>query len=144
MKQFVVFGLGSFGSAVATTLTDLGHEVLGVDNDPDAIQVSRENAIKNNTGENTNFEEWSVAELLEDGIESQLVVANIIAPILQTLFSDGMSGLGSPGGSLILSGILKEQLPGIKDQLKNGKFLIKAELENEGWYALWGEKILEK
>ncbi len=31
MKQFIVLGLGRFGSAVATTLTELGHEVLGVD-----------------------------------------------------------------------------------------------------------------
>jgi len=37
MKQFVVFGLGSFGSAVATTLIDLGHEVLGVDNDEEKV-----------------------------------------------------------------------------------------------------------
>ncbi len=37
MKQFVVFGLGSFGSAVATTLVELGHEVLGVDNDEEKV-----------------------------------------------------------------------------------------------------------
>ena len=37
MKQFVVFGLGSFGSAVATTLIALGHEVLGVDNEEDKV-----------------------------------------------------------------------------------------------------------
>lgn len=37
MKQFVVFGLGSFGAAVATTLVDLGHEVLGVDNDEEKV-----------------------------------------------------------------------------------------------------------
>ena len=37
MKQFVVFGLGSFGSAVATTLIDLGHEVLGVDSDEEKV-----------------------------------------------------------------------------------------------------------
>jgi len=37
MKQFVVFGLGSFGAAVASTLIDLGHEVLGVDNDGEKV-----------------------------------------------------------------------------------------------------------
>lgn len=37
MKQFVVFGLGSFGSAVATALVELGHEVLGVDSDEEKV-----------------------------------------------------------------------------------------------------------
>ena len=31
MKQFVVIGLGRFGSAVAKTLYDMGYEVLGID-----------------------------------------------------------------------------------------------------------------
>jgi len=37
MKQFIVLGLGRFGSAVATTLVELGHEVLGVDNDEEKV-----------------------------------------------------------------------------------------------------------
>lgn len=31
MKSFLVLGLGRFGTSVATTLTDLGHDVYGVD-----------------------------------------------------------------------------------------------------------------
>ncbi|GAI42768.1 unnamed protein product, partial [marine sediment metagenome] len=42
MKQFIVLGLGRFGSAVATTLVELGYEVLGVDSDPERV-----NALKN-------------------------------------------------------------------------------------------------
>jgi trk system potassium uptake protein TrkA len=34
----LVIGLGRFGSALAETLTDLGHEVLGVDADPRIVQ----------------------------------------------------------------------------------------------------------
>jgi trk system potassium uptake protein len=37
-KQVLVIGLGRFGSAVATTLTNLGHEVLGVDDDEREVQ----------------------------------------------------------------------------------------------------------
>ena len=37
MKQFIVLGLGRFGSAVATTLIELGHEVLGVDSDEERV-----------------------------------------------------------------------------------------------------------
>ena len=42
MKQFIVVGLGRFGSAVATTLVELGHEVLGVDNDEERVDALKD------------------------------------------------------------------------------------------------------
>ncbi len=38
MKQFIVVGLGRFGSSVARTLTDNGHDVLAIDQDHQIIQ----------------------------------------------------------------------------------------------------------
>lgn len=37
-KQFGVIGLGRFGSAMALTLTELGHDVIGVDGDEARVQ----------------------------------------------------------------------------------------------------------
>lgn len=37
-KQFGVIGLGRFGSAMATTLVELGHDVLGIDGDEARVQ----------------------------------------------------------------------------------------------------------
>ncbi|QCX32938.1 TrkA family potassium uptake protein [Caloramator sp. E03] len=37
-KQFVVIGLGRFGSSVATTLYSLGNEVLAIDTDEEIVQ----------------------------------------------------------------------------------------------------------
>ena len=37
-KQVGVIGLGRFGSAMATTLTELGHDVIGVDGDEARVQ----------------------------------------------------------------------------------------------------------
>ncbi|MEG2378512.1 MAG: TrkA family potassium uptake protein, partial [Clostridia bacterium] len=37
MKSFVVIGMGRFGSALAIELTSLGHEVLAVDENEEAI-----------------------------------------------------------------------------------------------------------
>ena len=36
--EFIVIGLGRFGSALAMTLVDMGHEVLGIDADPARVQ----------------------------------------------------------------------------------------------------------
>ncbi len=38
MKQFVVIGCGRFGSSIARTLYNLGHEVLAVDADEEKVQ----------------------------------------------------------------------------------------------------------
>lgn len=38
-KQFGVIGLGRFGSAMAATLTELGHDVVGVDGDEDRVHA---------------------------------------------------------------------------------------------------------
>lgn len=38
MKTFVVIGLGRFGSAISKKLFDMGHEVLVIDNNEEAIQ----------------------------------------------------------------------------------------------------------
>lgn len=37
-RQFAVIGLGRFGSAMATTLSELGHDVIGVDGDAERVR----------------------------------------------------------------------------------------------------------
>jgi trk system potassium uptake protein TrkA len=37
-KQFVIIGLGRFGSSLGRELVQLGHEVLGIDKDEEAVQ----------------------------------------------------------------------------------------------------------
>jgi trk system potassium uptake protein TrkA len=37
-RQFVIIGLGRLGSAMVSTLTSLGHEVLGIDSDEEVVQ----------------------------------------------------------------------------------------------------------
>ena len=36
-KQFVILGLGRFGASIATTVYNLGHDVLAIDTDEDRI-----------------------------------------------------------------------------------------------------------
>ena len=38
MRQFAVIGLGRFGSSIAKTLAEKGHEVLGIDKAPEPVQ----------------------------------------------------------------------------------------------------------
>ncbi len=113
--------------------------VLGVDKDLSAIRISSENAQVNGISESVSFAEGSVKDILGAGDRSggvSLVVANIIAPILKDLFYDGLGELISPDGTLILSGILKEQLPGILHCLEQGGFVMVEKLKLEDWVGL--------
>jgi len=101
---------------------------LGLDIDPDAIRVSKNNAEKNQVDDTTSFVLGSVKQIIEKEIsvpQSALVVANIIAPILISLFNDGLKDIVLPGGNLILSGILEEQLPEMLTLLADYEFSLK-------------------
>lgn len=86
---------------------------LGVDIDPAALRASRENAGANGIAEDSlALGVGSVAEILSGCFSvrnAPLVLANILAPVLIRLFADGLAGLRSPGGVLVLAGILAEQ-----------------------------------
>ena len=71
MKQFIVLGLGRFGSAVATTLVELGHEVLGVDNDEEIV-----NALKDKITQAVQ------ADITEERVLKELGVKNFDAAIV--------------------------------------------------------------
>ncbi len=87
---------------------------LGMDIDEAAVKASRENAEVNGiAAAQFTLGVGSVAEVLAGrfGVWSALLVlANILAPVIIRLFDDGLADLVAPGGALILSGILEEQV----------------------------------
>ena len=93
MKQFIVLGLGRFGSAVAITLAEMGYEVLGVDND-----VERVNDLKNK------ITEVVQADISEEKVLTELGAKNFDAAIV---------GVASNLESSILTTIILKEM-GIK------------------------------
>jgi len=136
--------IGCGSGILAIAAVKLGvDQVLGVDIDPDAVQVSYDNARTNLVSTQVVFKEGSVQEILnlEGGnAGASLVVANIITPILEDLFKEGLGALVLPGGKIILSGILKEQLATILSCLKRAGFKRPEIQEREMWIGLIAEK----
>ncbi len=93
MKQFIVLGLGRFGSAVATTLAELGYEVLGVDSDPERV-----NALKN-----------KITEAVQADISDEKALVELGAKN----FDAAIVGVGSDLESSILATIMLKEM-GIK------------------------------
>jgi ribosomal protein L11 methyltransferase len=139
-----MFDIGCGSGILSIAGAKLGvSSVLGLDTDPDAIQVSLANAEKNQVGDRTSFALGSVKELIRKEFQfsrAPLVVANIIAPILTRLFEDGLRDIVSPAGNLILSGVLQEQLPGILTLLDDYGFNLKTQRQQGEWVGLWGSR----
>lgn len=141
-KEMIDMGCGSGILSIGGAKLGVG-TVIGLDIDPDAIRISNENAETNTVSASVSFRKGSVKELIgkEGPLQSaSLVVVNIIAPILVELFDQGMGDLVSPGGKIILSGILTEQLPEIQTCLDEEGLILSVLEHKEDWIGLIADK----
>lgn len=89
--------------------------VLGVDVDADALKSAVENAEINSVQHQIEFGLGSITQIFENKFDlnkANIVLVNILAPIIVRLLNEGLKDLVIPGGVLVLSGILEEQLNG--------------------------------
>jgi ribosomal protein L11 methyltransferase len=122
-------GCGSGILSVAAVKLGASH-TLGVDIDPQAIPVARENAALNGVAERLELGVGSVKEILAGNFslrQGDLVLANILAPIIIRLLDDGLASLVASGGALVLSGVLEDQWEGV-----NGHPSLRAAIERQG------------
>ena len=109
-------GCGSGILSVAALKLGAGF-ALGVDIDEASVKASRENANANGIpARQFAIGLGSVTEILAGRFEirqAPLVLANILAPIIIRLFGLSLAELVTPGGAVILSGILAEQAEGV-------------------------------
>jgi ribosomal protein L11 methyltransferase len=144
--RMIDIGCGSGILAIAGIKLGAGY-VLGVDNDPDTIRVAADNALINHSGDSIDFRFGSLAEIRQGQFEinkAHLVAANIIAPIIIELLEEGLDEIVLPGGSLLLSGILVEQLPEILDLLVDKGMVVREKLQRGEWVAIWVAKVIEE
>jgi ribosomal protein L11 methyltransferase len=112
---------------------------LAVDIDPDAVRVSRENAALNDVVGTFETGLGSVAEILQNKFmvrQSPVVLANILAPVLVDLLNEGLGELVTPGGSLVLSGIIETQLPEILAAIEKNGLLVGSSKQIQDWVAI--------
>lgn len=133
-KTVIDYGCGSGILGIAALL--LGAEkVIGVDNDPQAIIASRDNAQRNGVAERM---DCYLPDELPAGSSCDILLANILAgPLLslQPLFAE----LSKPGTELVLSGIIAEQGETIREHY--GKDFQQLEtVQHEQWLRISGRR----
>ena len=133
----VDYGCGSGILAVAAL--KLGAALaLGVDNDPQALMASQDNAQRNGLA----AQRLPVA-LPEDVVladwqqRAEVVIANILAgPLMQ--LSDTLLRFLRPGGTLLLSGLLQTQADELRQHYAD-RITLRIAGEKDGWVCLRGE-----
>jgi ribosomal protein L11 methyltransferase len=136
-ERVVDYGCGSGILAIAALRLGAS-SALGVDNDPQALTASRDNAQRNQI-------KASSLDILfpeSPGIDawvgnSDLVVANILAGPLLTL-ADELIGLMTPGAKLLLTGILTEQAPELIERY--ARVNLRVSDTRDGWVLLSGQR----
>ena len=129
----VDFGCGSGILGIAAALKG-ATRVDGVDNDPQALDATRDNAARN--GVSARVEAFLPEEFSMAGAD--VVMANILAGPLVEL-SQTLLNILRPGGKLVLSGILEEQAAQLVGTYTEGMKDIKVTTQ-DGWVRLDGEK----
>ena len=113
--------------------------ILAVDIDAAAVRVAQANVALNQVEAIVRVEQGSLAEVLTGhyGLaQAPLVVANILAHVLVDFFAHGLVETVTPGGLLILSGILRTQGPEIRARLGWHGLALMAEERSEEWICV--------
>ena len=138
-QDIIDMGCGSGILSIGALLLGARH-ALGVDIDNESMQSSRENAENNGVADKLELFKGTVREILNGACsirQAPLVTANILTPILIQLFDQGMADLITPGGVILLSGILEEQDEKIRNaaEAQGLEFLEKRQIADWVAYA---------
>lgn len=127
-------GTGTGILAVASAIMGAG-AVDAVDIEPEAVRVTRANAEHNGVGQKVRVAQGSVGVGQPFQGEYDLVVANILGPILITLAVDLVRAV-RPDGVLILGGIIDFRGVSVRDAFTALGMKISRREELDGWVML--------
>ena len=124
-------GCGSGILSIAAVL--LGAErATGIDIDPVAVKVARENATLNGLSEKTEFLVGNLNEKITS--RYSVVCANIVADVIMALAPD-VPGLLAPGGRFLCSGIIDSRAEEVRAALLRAGLQITNTVTESNWVA---------
>jgi ribosomal protein L11 methyltransferase len=135
-----VIDLGCGSGILAIGAVKLGAKrVLAVDIDAAAIKSTKENGQANEVLDRIETGLGSVQEIRDGQFSirnAQLVLANILAPVIIRLFEGGLAELIQPGGKIVLSGILDEQAQGVIAAAEAQGLQFEEQRQSADWVAI--------
>ena len=130
-----VLDVGTGSGILAIAAARLGaKDVLGVDIDPMAVRVARENVEKNGLSGVIDIREGDLVAGLDD-VTCDFAVANILADVIALLAAPLRRRL-KPGAIFVCSGILKEREDDVRRVLADNGYALFDRLQKGDWVAL--------
>lgn len=131
-ESVIDVGTGSGVLAIAAKLLGAG-TVQAYDIDPVAVKSARENVALNPAAHDVHPAENGLLDGLHETVD--LIVANILAEIILPLIPQAWDNL-RPGGSFLVSGIIKDKAPEIKAALEKQGFVVDETMRIKDWYGM--------
>jgi ribosomal protein L11 methyltransferase len=133
-----VLDVGTGSGVLAIAACRLGaRRAIGIDNDADAIRSANDNLQLNGGAGDVHFELADLAVWL-DGPRADVVTANLTGAVLERAAAPILAA-ARPGGTLILSGLLAPEQPGVLAAFAAAH--LADALEEDGWAALILKKV---
>ena len=113
--------------------------LLGVDIDPEALDNARRNAELNGVPDQIEWGIGSVREIQGGQFKlekADLLLANILAPVIIRLLDQGMAEFLTPEGVMILSGILADQEEEVRSALERHQMGVIEQSQIGDWVGL--------
>jgi ribosomal protein L11 methyltransferase len=137
-KAVIDIGCGS-GILTIAALKLGASQALAVDIDAESVKETLKACKFNQVGEQVETGQGSVEEIMRGDFgmkQAPLVLANILAPVLIKLFDDGMAETVTPGGAILLAGILEEQSAKVRSAAESKGLTFVEERHSGDWVAL--------
>ena len=112
---------------------------IAVDISPSSVTGTVENAERNHVLDAIEVGRGSVKEIVDGEYsmkQAPLLVANILTPVLIRLFDAGMADLVTPGGTVLLSGILESRLDEILTKTTEVGLELVEQIAMKDWVGL--------
>lgn len=135
-------GTGSGILSIAAAINGAG-SVLALDIDAASVAAAEENIRLNSVEKIVEVRQGSLADALavcQDSGGFDLVLVNILTPVVLSLLEDGLYEVLRPGGVLVCSGIVSGEVSMMKQSLRNAGLASLAAKEKDGWASVISQR----
>ena len=130
-------GTGTGILAITAAKLDAGN-VLAVDVDAKAVAAARANARCNGVTDTVHVRHGSLEDI-EPAYD--LILANLLTHIIVEMAEEGLASHVRPGGAIVGSGILEEQLAEVAPALEDHGLSVVEVMQQDDWIAVIAERV---